>query len=235
MSRRPKPQWGHRPEGFQGDSPFGSDLVREIAQMHGISDIEHLAAGLDAIAGQKAVAEYIEKADIPARDQRAAIKVMIEEARSLLGHLQAADLSTRETIFANYPNVRLDHEPDERTRKLGLFSRDIEHLSRLLHGLEAAARALPKTGGRPPMRVLSQACLELIKLYERGTEREFKLYHLPSATGVDAFLTDGARFVARCALVLFPDATAANLNTAMREANKRKAKRKAELAETTPE
>ncbi len=187
MSSGAKPQWGHRPEGFQGDSPFGSDLVREIAQMHGISDIEHLAAGLDAIAGQKAVAEYIEKADIPARDQRAAVAVMIKEAQSLLDHLQSADLSTRETIFANYPNVRLDHEPDERTRKLGLFSRDIEHLKRLLHGLEAAERALPKTGGRPPLRVLSQACLELIKLYERGTGRDFTRYCLPDKTGLDAF------------------------------------------------
>jgi hypothetical protein len=204
--------------------------------MHGISDIEHLAAGLDAIAGQKAVAEYIEKADIPARNQRAAVAVMIEEAQSLLNHLRSADLSTRETIFANYPNVRLDHEPDERTRKLGLFSRDIEHLSRLLHGLEAAEQALPKTGGRPPMSVLNQACLEFIKLYESTTGRDFTRDFHPGATGGDAFLTDGAQFVAHCALVLFPDATEAELNTAMRNAIKRKGnKRKALLAETTPE
>jgi len=203
--------------------------------MHGISDIEHLAEKLDAIAVRKAVAEYIEKADIPARDQRAEIKVMTEEAQSLRDHLQSADLSTRQTIFANYPNLRLDHEPDEPIRKLRLFSRDIEHLKRLLHGLEAAERALPKIGGRPPLNLLSQTCLDLIKLYERTIGREFKRDYLPSATGVEAFLSHGARFVARCALVLFPDATTANLNTAMREANKRKAKRKAELAETTPE
>jgi hypothetical protein len=203
--------------------------------MRGISDIEHLAAGLDAIAGQKAVAEYIEKADIPARNQRAAVAVMIKDAQSLLGHLQSADLSTRETIFANYPNVRLDHEPDERTRKLGLFNRDIEHIERLLHGLEAAERALPKTGGRPPLRVLSQACLELIRLYESTPGREFKLDYHSSATGFE-FIPAGAQFVARCALVLFPDATTANLITAMRNANKRKAnKRKAVLAETSPQ
>ena len=150
--------------------------------------------------------------------------------------LQLADLSTRQTIFANYPNLRLDHEPDEPIRKLGLFSRDIEHLKRLLLGLKAAERALPKIGGRPPLSLLSQTCLDLIKAYERTTGRKFKLDYLPSATGVEAFLSPGAQFVARCALVLFPDATAANLNTAMREAKKRKAKkRKAELAETTPE
>ena len=49
--------------------------------MYGISDIEHLAEKLDAIAVRKAVAEYSEKAEIPARDQRAAIKVMTEEAQ----------------------------------------------------------------------------------------------------------------------------------------------------------
>ena len=134
-------------------------------------------------------------------------------------------------MFSNYPKRRFDHEPAERTTKLGRFKRDIGHLERLLRGLEAAERALPKTGGRPPLRVLNQACWALIKLYESTTGREFKLDYHPSADGVDPFLTDGSRFVARCAWALFPDAPAANLNTAMRNAHKRKAV----LAETTPE
>ncbi len=226
MSSRPKPQWGHRPEGLQGGfppSPFKPDFVQEIACGYGIADAERLGKRLNQIAVQKTIFEDIEESEVSTPNQRAALAVMIEEAQSLLDHLRSADLSTRQTIFSNYPNSRLDHEPDEGTRKLGLFSRDIEHLSRLLHGLEAAARALPKTGGRPPLSVLSQACLELIKLYENTTGQEFKLDYHSSATGVDAFLTDGAQFVARCALVLFPDATDAELNTGMRNARKRKA------------
>ena len=239
MSSRPKPQWGHRPEGIQGGfppSPFKPDFVEEVAQAHGIVDTSYLAAEFDTIAVRKADAEYRKETDISAPNQRAAIKVMIEEARSLLDHLQSADLSTQQTIFSNYPKLRFDHEPDERTRKGGLFTRDIKHLKRLLRGLEAAERALPKTGGRPRLSLLPQACLDLIKLYERTTGRDFERNFHPSATGADAFLTDGAQFVARCALVVFPDATAAELNTAMRNVSKRKGnKRKAELAETTPE
>ncbi len=104
-----------------------------------------------------------------------------------------------------------------------------------MRGLEAAERALPKIGGRPPLSVLNQACLEFIKLYESTPGQDFTRDFHPSATGVGAFLTDGAQFVARCAWVIFPDATVAELNTAMRNANKRKAnKRKAALAKTYP-
>jgi hypothetical protein len=74
---------------------------------------------------QKAIFEDIEKSEVSAPNQRAALAVMIEEAQSLLDHLRSADLSNRQTIFSNYPNSRLDHEPDERITKLGRFNRDI--------------------------------------------------------------------------------------------------------------
>ena len=78
--------------------------------------------------------------------------------------------------------------------------------------------------------MLSQVCLDLIRLYEETTGRDFKRDYYPRSKVTHAFLSDGARFVAQIALVLFPDATSANLNVAMKNASMRKA----ELTETSP-
>ena len=82
------------------------------------------------------------------------------------------------------------------------------------------------------MKALGQACLDLIKLYEQATGQKFKRdYHVDPRDGGELY-SPGAKFVSACAEVLFgDDATTENINTAMKNASRKRA----ELSEITPE
>jgi hypothetical protein len=227
-----KAQWGNRPPGFQQRYVFTDEIVRELAGLCGINDDEkqdQLAEALEYVSGPLQAFAYKKNTDIPIRDQRAALEALKESADKLSQQLDDADLNTRLSIFSIYPNVRLNDEPDNPTDSLDLFKRDIEHVRRLRDGIDLALERLPSSGGRPLQTPLHFLCREYIEIYEKFSGQPFTSDRQPFTSDRSiykqcdsAFLTKGSQFVETVAKAHFPDATDANIATAIRAWQKEK-------------
>ena len=198
---------------------FDEIAARDFAEFCGLSDSSEVSQLQEDLNRLGSVALSIET-EPPVREQRADLKALDHEGRQFLKHLREADLSTRRNIFATYPNVHLDHEADCKIDSYSLFLRDIDHLERLLRGVENALEPLPRSPGRPGVGVLAPLCGDLIELYERSSGESFTYERSSYDADPGTFITPGSRFVAHAALAIFPEATVANADTAIRNAMK---------------
>jgi len=214
MPKRPKPRWGHRPPVLESPFGFTVDQATRLAELVGLSDdrsVRKLHRRLNHKVAAIAAARFLIVTEVPASEQRAALRVLGDLAPKLLGYLKAADLSTRRAIFSGYPNVRLDDEADVPTDSLELFQRDISHLERLCRAIEEAPARVPREDGRPDISFAKMAAATLADIFEELTDTRFQVSEKSHRQESRQFVECGVR-------VIVPDATDANVRTALRHA-----------------
>lgn len=216
---RPKARWGFRPPGFQDQVLFTREKVEELAAICGRSDdaaVAELRALLNEETSALQFVRYSHETEVSVPNQRAALRVLANLAHRLIGHIDDADLTTRRTVYSTYRNIRLEDEEDVEMDSHKLFSRDVGHLRRLCGAFEHALARTKDTGGRPHPGHLATTCRVLAKVYERFSDKAFTFDRPVGPKGAAGFVTEGTRFVAAAALVIWPDATTGNLATVMR-------------------
>lgn len=233
-----KPRFGYRPSGYEERYPFNDSRVRELAEIAGCeqdpSKVEALARRLADVSGGLQISTYAVDTKTKLAEQHDALKVLGEHARELFNLVESADFSTRRNIFVRYPAAHIDGEVPERENLTGLdlFNRDIEHLNRLRRGIEFALVDIGKLrkedrGGHPGKPHLDHACRHIATVYEDFSGKKFTYNRHQGSNDLSEFTTDGGLFVATAVRYLYPDATLANLHTAMQKIKRpRKIKRR---------
>ncbi len=219
---RPKPRWGHCPPGFQSQILFIRERVEELAAICGRDDegdVTELSELLNDEDSPLQYVNYIRETDVSAPEQRAALRELAKGARHLVRRLEEADPKTRRAIYSAYPNVQSADEQGTNKDALKLFASDVERLKRLCSAIEYALSQGKIGGGRPSVSHLADTCRILVEIYEHFSGKEFTFYWPAGSKGEKDFVTDGTRFVAVAALVIWPGATTAELATAMRNRN----------------
>lgn len=217
---RPKPRWNYRPPGFRSQAIFIRERVQELAAICGRNDEGGVTKLSELLNDEDAALQYVKyvyETDVSVPEQRAALQKLATDARSLVSHIEKADLDTRQAIYSTYPNTRLVHENNVAMDNHKLFSRDVEHLKRLCGAIEHALGMAKGTGGNPGLGHLFTTCRVLAEVYERFSGRRFTFDRPVGPDEKVEFITEGTRFVAAAALVIWPDVTIANLTTAMRQ------------------
>lgn len=227
-SKKPKARWDYRPPGHEEREPFDDSLVRELAKIAGCEQdfpkMQSLAERLADESSALQMVDYVFDTETSLAEQHEALKVLAPLARKLFDLVNAADLSTRREIFTRYPAARIGDETidRERTTGLDLFSRDIEHLNRLRRGIEFALADIGEArkadqGGKPGNPHLDKACEKLAAVYAEYSGKKFTYDREPGSGDLSEFITPGGLFVAIATQSLYPDATLANLHTAMQK------------------
>lgn len=217
MTKKTKPRWGYRPLGFQSVLAFSEEQAKRLAEIAGKThpqSAKKLHRLLIDEGETLAVVDYMMRSEVSPPEQRAALNVLIDHSRCLLDGLREVDLDTRRVIYSDYPNLRFsDHEAQEPMDSHRLFKRDIDHLERLCRALEDAPSRVPKGSGRPVIGIAKIAAEKLAAVYENFTG---ELFQVSNKSNLDA----PVRFVEYALGIVAPEATDANIRTALRHAVK---------------
>ena len=242
MAKKPKPLWGHRPPGLNGEpAKFEAQKVDDLAQLADLKDeasIKKLRADLNAVASIVETFDYIDETSVPVAQRRAALKDITQLGRRFLDRLRNADLDTRRAVFAAYSGQEIGHENTDTTsdreainRLLGPDAVEEEHgrevekagnglilFGRDIEHIErltlAAEDALKRlpTGSGAPSIGVMRQAA--IQLAEIYEGHTGREFHVSKKRGHDA----AARFVETALTSLFPKATGANIRTALKYA-----------------
>ncbi len=230
---RPKPRWRYMPPGIQSQIHFIKDKVEELAAICGKDDegdVSELSELLNDENSALQDIKYIYETDVSVPEQRAALRELAKGARHLVLRLEEADLKTRRAIDSAYRNVQPAYEQDIDRDDLKPLASDVERLRRLCSAIEYALSQVKRGGGRPSVSHLADTCRILVEIYEHFSGKEFTFDWPAGPRGNKEFVTDGTRFVAAAALVLWPGTTTAKLTTAMIQRNQGRTA----LSETPP-
>jgi hypothetical protein len=241
MPTKTKARWGQFAPGLGNEELLTNKQALELARGAKVPDerLNDFMEKVFDVVHTFTISRYLDDNETPIAAQRAALEELKLLASQLSERLGQVDTSTRERIAHCYPQNRLAHELDappdlERLRKETgkpllhdrpmLFRRDGEHVQRVYMAVALALHGLKKDegskGGKPAkLGPLRWAAVRLSGVWEQFTGT-------PYTTGA-AYKggSNAAAFVVAALKRLMPDATEANIKTALREAASEKARR----------
>lgn len=220
--RRPKARWGYRPPGYNDNDAqrlskqqFETILRSVPIRLSKLQFVEALDS-VNQIANAAQGWRYVDETDVSVGEQRAALREIHSLIYKLSNCMSDVDLTTRKTIYSNYPSTSIRDEDAELATGYDLFVRDVEALNRLKHAVSNAIHSLPKSPGKPNVKALRPVCRDLAKIFEHYSGKRFSLDRLRKTIGPESFLSPGSLFVALVMQIIWPGATVAQLETAMK-------------------
>lgn len=221
MAEKTKPRWLDNPTGYKSSDHrpvLGREDAVKMAALAGLSGPDYVdnLLGLlhemeEALHLQKCIIEN----EVGLPEQRAALDAMLDAAKLLEKMIREADGSTRQRIFANYP------ESNDKYDQIQRFRCDVEHLERLRQGLEQAQESVGETRGLHNKAYLKNTAVKLAEIWEAFTGEPFRG---SSKRGNDA----PVRFVEHGLRKLVPGELDRSVETALNFAAKRMKKKRSE-------
>jgi hypothetical protein len=240
MPSKTKPRWGQVAPDLGAQELLTNEQALDLARRAKVRPerLNDFMEKVFDVVHRFTISQHFNKIETPIAAQRAALeelKFLTSELSDRLGQL---DTSTSQRIALCYPKNRLAHELDarpdlERRRKQTgrpllydqamLFRRDADHVRRIYMAVDLALGGLKEDkgskGGKPAkLRSLRWAADRGAAVWEHFTGTPFTA-GAPYKGGSNA-----AAFVAALLKLLMPDATEANIKTALREAASQKAR-----------
>jgi len=213
---KPKPRRQLPAPGFRYEPLFSKEQAAGLANICGREDeasVEKLHSLLDEVSDELQLYKYLHENDVSPADQRKTLRPIAKSARLLITKIDEMGLHARKIVTSTYQKTEL-YQEDQSEDAIQGFERDLAHLKRFEKVIEIALADLSVPGGRPTIWDVHNCCRRLIGLYEGFTGRTFT-FDNPRPGG---FITPGTQFVAAATQIVLPNATVANLTTAMKTA-----------------
>jgi hypothetical protein len=240
MPSKTKPRWGQVPPDLGAQELLTNEQALDLARHAKVlpERLNDFVEKVFDVVHAFTISQHRDESETPIAAQRAALEELKLLASRFFERLGQVDASTRRRIALCYPQNRLAHELDarpdleQRRKQTGRpllydqamhFRRDADHVRRVYDAVALALDGLKEDkgskGGKPAkLRALQRAAVSLAAVWEQFTGTPFTA-GAPYKGGSTA-----AAFVATALKWLMPDATEANIKTALREAASQKAR-----------